>query len=678
MSLRARLTAAFTIAVLIPLALAGVLVLGSVTHSADRRIEASVAAARTVGVARLQAACEQASAAASLLAQESAGGPRADGSSPATPDAIRQATGVDAIARLDLSGAIVASSYPAGAPSDAAARLLNANDCRAGRVASVLGTVVARQPFRAAGASGLSGTAVAAVSIAAFGANPGILDQLLDGTAARTTLLLPGINPTGSDVERAGEFAAHFPANGPDDAKVKSVGGFFASGIALQGGAQLVVSEPKARPTGVYMAFGVGALVLLLAALAAGAYFARRVTFSLNELIGAARKVVAGDLSPSLAETPGTEIGELGAAFNQLTRSLRETTTDLQLTREELRRGVSRLGNVLSGTHDLDRILAVILDTAVASVRAEAGVLLLTASSGESLYIGVARGLDGRIDGDTATWTVSTGGNGVVARVATTGVVVRGVVGQDFSLASDEPRADLVLAVPMRSAGRITGVLCLYDRTDGRPFDEPDVEAVSDFVNQATSAVDNVLMHHETQRLSVTDGLTGLWNRRYASRALEREVERSQRYGHPLSVLMLDLDRFKQVNDKHGHQRGDAVLIELAARVREVVREVDIVARYGGEEFILILPETDLAGARLLSSRILDGIRVRPMGGPGEEAIWMTTSIGVAVMPTHGDSAESLIRAADTALYAAKSSGRDTFRIAAPLDPPAEVSSSRH
>jgi diguanylate cyclase (GGDEF)-like protein len=216
----------------------------------------------------------------------------------------------------------------------------------------------------------------------------------------------------------------------------------------------------------------------------------------------------------------------------------------------------------------------------------------------------------------------------------------------------------------MRSAGRITGVICVYDRVDGIPFDERDVSAVSEFVNQATVAVDNVLMHHETQRLSVTDGLTGLWNYRYASRALEREVERSQRYGHPLAVLMLDLDRFKRVNDQYGHQRGDAVLIEIAKRVREVVREVDIVARYGGEELILILPETDLAGARLLSSRILQKVRAMPIGGPGEEPIWMTTSIGLAVMPTHGDTAESLIRAADTALYGAKSGGRDTFRIA--------------
>jgi two-component system, cell cycle response regulator len=231
-------------------------------------------------------------------------------------------------------------------------------------------------------------------------------------------------------------------------------------------------------------------------------------------------------------------------------------------------------------------------------------------------------------------------------------------------LADDEPRATNFLVLPLRSAGRVTGVLAVYDRADGRPFDAEDMESVSSFVSQATVAIDNVLLHQEAQRLSITDGLTGLWNYRYVTIALGREVERSNRFGRSLAVLMLDLDRFKRVNDRYGHQRGDAVLAEVAQRVRGVVREVDVVARYGGEELMLLLPETDLAGAEFLAGRVRDVIRSRPVGGPGEEPIRMTTSIGIAVYPQHGATAGSLLRAADNALYAAKAAGRDCWRVA--------------
>jgi diguanylate cyclase (GGDEF)-like protein len=127
---------------------------------------------------------------------------------------------------------------------------------------------------------------------------------------------------------------------------------------------------------------------------------------------------------------------------------------------------------------------------------------------------------------------------------------------------------------------------------------------------------------------------------------------------------MLDLDRFKLVNDVHGHQRGDAVLVEVARRVRSVIREVDILARYGGEEMLMILPETDLAGAQLLAERILETVRSSPVGGVGEEPVHMTTSLGISVMPGNGTSPRTLLHAADSALYAAKSAGRNTARVA--------------
>jgi diguanylate cyclase (GGDEF)-like protein len=127
---------------------------------------------------------------------------------------------------------------------------------------------------------------------------------------------------------------------------------------------------------------------------------------------------------------------------------------------------------------------------------------------------------------------------------------------------------------------------------------------------------------------------------------------------------MLDIDLFKSVNDTYGHQRGDAVLVELAARVRGEVRDVDTVARYGGEEVVVILPETDEAGAAQAAERICDAIRRRAFGEPGQDEVDVTVSIGAAVFPAHGGSATTLLRRADEALYEAKDAGRDTWRLA--------------
>jgi diguanylate cyclase (GGDEF)-like protein len=198
----------------------------------------------------------------------------------------------------------------------------------------------------------------------------------------------------------------------------------------------------------------------------------------------------------------------------------------------------------------------------------------------------------------------------------------------------------------------------------GRELDRSAADALGALAGQASVAVDNVLLHREAQRLSTTDPLTGLWNFRYLSMSLAREIERATRFRRPLSVLMLDLDHFKAVNDTHGHPRGDAVLRELAARLNEQIREVDVLARYGGEEFVLVLPETTLEGAAVLADRICTAVRREPFGEDGEVPLRLTVSVGVAGFPDHAASAATLVRVADDALYVAKEAGRDRFHVA--------------
>ena len=126
-------------------------------------------------------------------------------------------------------------------------------------------------------------------------------------------------------------------------------------------------------------------------------------------------------------------------------------------------------------------------------------------------------------------------------------------------------------------------------------------------MRQAETAIENSFLYEEAVRLSLTDGLTGLWNRRHFDLRLEAELSRAVRFSEPFAVVFVDLDQFKAVNDRHGHQAGDTVLVELARRLTEAVREVDLVARWGGDEFALLLPKTGLAGALRLAEKIRAG-----------------------------------------------------------------------
>jgi diguanylate cyclase (GGDEF)-like protein len=158
----------------------------------------------------------------------------------------------------------------------------------------------------------------------------------------------------------------------------------------------------------------------------------------------------------------------------------------------------------------------------------------------------------------------------------------------------------------------------------------------------------------ELERLSVTDALTGLYNRRHLMGTLATEVQRSRRLRRPFSVLLADVDHFKQYNDTHGHPAGDAALARIAEILRKTTRGVDCVARYGGEEFFVMLLETTVGTAAVVAERIRARVAIEEFAGGR-----ITISIGVAECPSHGDTPESLIESADAAMYEAKDRGRD-------------------
>lgn len=166
----------------------------------------------------------------------------------------------------------------------------------------------------------------------------------------------------------------------------------------------------------------------------------------------------------------------------------------------------------------------------------------------------------------------------------------------------------------------------------------------------------------ELHQLSITDGLTGLLNRKHILELLDREISRSRRYGHPVSVLMLDIDHFKNINDTYGHQTGDIVMRRLADLFCETVRENDLVGRYGGEEFLILLPDSATQSGVQTAQRIRKRVQDLKIDASGEN-VSVTVSIGISSFPQYGQNADAVICAADAALYQAKSNGRNQVVI---------------
>jgi two-component system cell cycle response regulator len=432
----------------------------------------------------------------------------------------------------------------------------------------------------------------------------------------------------------------------------------------------VVVLQSAAQGPALLVDAGLVVALAVLIAAGIGTLSARTTTRPLEDLGNAAARIAGGDLSTVIEVRSKDEVGRLATAFNAMTDDLRDYVGQLEESRDELQAGLARLGDTLSSTHDLDRILHVVLESAIASTRSSGGMVLLLTATRDELVLAASQGLDVPLDLRLEV------GQGISGRVALSGDPVRGRAGTgtaDLAPGPGEPTETSLIAVPLKSSGTVIGVLDLYGSSNAAGYDDNDLATIRTFASQATVAVDNVLLHEEAQRLSITDALTGLWNYRYFTMTVGKEIERATRFGRPLGLLMLDLDHFKGVNDTFGHPRGDAVLVEFAARVRAEVRDVDTVARYGGEEIVVILPETDAAGAAVLAERICDAVRRRPFGEPGVTPVHLTVSIGGAVYPDHGQTTGLLLGCADEALYDAKRNGRDTWRMSTGAAPGAVV-----
>lgn len=225
------------------------------------------------------------------------------------------------------------------------------------------------------------------------------------------------------------------------------------------------------------------------------------------------------------------------------------------------------------------------------------------------------------------------------------------------SLTNDRDILNSYHSALLTTGDKVLGMLAIANSFSDA-FENEDMTIFSIIARHSSVAINNTFLDKKLRELSVTDGLTGLYVYRYFNDALEREISRAGRYKQGFSLIMMDLDGFKAINDTFGHLQGDAVLKEVAGILKKICREVDIVARYGGEEFAVILPETDLDGAYILADRIRAVIKNYTFGAK-DKLITLTASLGLAGYPEDATAKTELIKEVDRALYKAKANGRD-------------------
>jgi len=334
----------------------------------------------------------------------------------------------------------------------------------------------------------------------------------------------------------------------------------------------------------------------------------RAIVRNLRRFATAARGIARGSLHERVPVRGRDEFAELGAALNDMAAQLETRLAELEAERARVRDALARLGEALAATHDSKQLLRIVAATAAEATSAR-GSRIVSA------------------DGSVVT-------------------------------AGDADGEGERLILPLTASGEQFGTLELV----GDSFSKEQRMNAASLAAHAVVALENARLHGLVERQALVDGLTGLANRRAASDALHAEAARAARLQTPLSVVLADIDEFKDVNDAHGHAVGDEVLRAFAEVLRETLRESDVAGRWGGEEFLLLLPGADEEGAAQLAERVRIRLARRTIASAPD--LRVTASFGVAEYAGESNT-EQLVEAADGALYTAKRAGRDRVERAA-------------
>ncbi len=342
------------------------------------------------------------------------------------------------------------------------------------------------------------------------------------------------------------------------------------------------------------------AAVILVAGLAF--FEGRSIVRTLRALSEAARGIADGHLGRRVPVRGNDELATLGSAFNAMADQQQKRLAELDAERGRLRIAVARIGEALAATNDVEQLLRVVVETAVEA----------TGAVGATIH-----------------------SDGLAA-----------AAGNQHAPGA---RIEHALTVGGERLGRLVLI---------GSFDAEDLMTAASLASHAAVALENARLHAIVERQALIDGLTGIANRRGCEDALAHEIARSDRMVAPLTLVVADLDDFKQINDRYGHDAGDDVLREFASVLRRTLRESDLAGRWGGEEFVLLLPGTDEEGGARLAERVRSALRERSFHGRDGASFGVTCSFGVA-QHRPGEEERQLFSQADRALYEAKRRGKD-------------------
>jgi diguanylate cyclase (GGDEF)-like protein len=414
-------------------------------------------------------------------------------------------------------------------------------------------------------------------------------------------------------------------------------------GVVLSAGPTRAAFE-RDRRTLVALSTAAGAATTAVLGLVLTYLVVRRI----RKLSLTAREITDGDLTVRSDVSGDDEIGDLARAFNTMTGRLERQIVDLESTRADLQQRIERIGQAINSAHRIEELSDVLAREAATLGRADAAAILLFSPQEELMVVG-ARGLDAK---DVTRYNARP-------------------LKRDDPAIADTGRARFAIlpgksvhdAVPIAFEGKVLGFIGLArNRTSALTDDAK--QLLSALASQAGLAVEQIRLNEQAKVMAITDGLTGLYSHRYFQERLASEFERARRFDHPISVAMIDIDHFKQFNDRFGHQAGDLLLERLGEIMRASVRRVDTAARYGGDEFAVMLVETDIAEAVAFAERLRAAVAAARLAPSAAREGVVTVSIGVATGSAKDASPKMLVAKADQALYQAKAAGRNRVQAA--------------